>query len=883
MTRVSRKRLLNLNDFEDKLSNNDNHLACFRSAIENARAELQLYHKAGLSSHEILIANSWVTDRLVTRAWTLLATRNLPYKRSALLAVGGYGRCELQPYSDIDLLIVYRTSANAVEQEFSEQFIRFLWDIGLQVGHSVRTLTECVSQAKLDVTVLTNMMEARFLCGNTEISNVLQKRIGPTELWPVRKYFTAKRDEQIQRHHHYNDTAYNLEPHLKEGPGGLRDIQTISWIAQRHFGSRDLRALVEHNFLSEHECRMLVRGRNFLWRVRNALHFISRRCEDRLLFNYQKEIALEFGYQDDVHSLAIEKFMKRYYRTVKSLRFLNDLLLQYFHQEILSYNKKITVNINRRFCSINGLIGTRNSKIFDQQPFALLEIFTLLQQRPELTGIQASTIRQIWSSRSLVDASFRKDIRCRSLFMEMLRSPSGQLQSLRRMNDYGILGAYIPVFGRIVGQMQHDLFHFFTVDAHLLFVVRNLRRLEIPQYSHELPFPSSIMQSIFKRHRLFIAALFHDIAKGRGGDHSKLGEKEAYSFCRLHDLSDYDSKFVAWLVRQHLLMSWVAQRQDISDPDVITNFARNVGNQERLDNLYLLTVSDMRGTSPYVWNDWKGQLLMDLYLATSHALQRGVDEPIDLRDRVKDARLETASLLPNDPDAIKAANRYWDTLAADYFLRYRPEIIAWHTQILLSTPITDLPLVSGRLQAESKTAQFLICSPRSDELLSYVTKGFDNEGMNIIDARVHMISSGLVLMIFVVLQNSNTSLDEKELLSCSARIRSQLLNPSLASSTTPQRLAHKIKHFPIKTLVDFRSAPERGSTIMELTAQDRPGLLHQVANVLINCKVRLVTARVTTFGEKVEDVFLIQQLNGGEIKSKAQRERLAREIRKALS
>jgi [protein-PII] uridylyltransferase len=882
MTRVSRKQLLDERRFEAEVIATSQPLDVFRSALTRARHELRQYHTTGSPAQDILSANSWVIDRILTVAWKFHAPKGLESKRSALLAVGGYGRGELHPHSDIDLLILFHSKPNSIERSFSETYIRFLWDIGLQVGHSVRTLKDCVTQARGDVTVLTNMMEGRFVFGNLPLSDELAIRIGPEKIWTVQKYFRAKSNEQLTRHHRYNDTAFNLEPHIKEGPGGLRDIQTITWIAQRYFGSRNLHTLVEHGFLSNDECRMLIRGRNLLWRIRNALHFFSNRCEDRLLFDYQKEIAIEFGYKDDQRSLAVEKLMKRYYRTVKELRFLSDLLLQYFHQEILSHDRKLVVDINRRFRAVDGLIETKHSKVFDRQPFALLEIFALLQERPDLHGIQASTIRQIWSGRRLVDSSFRNDIRCRSIFMEMLRSPSGQIHSLRRMNDYGILGAYIPVFGRVVGQMQHDLFHFFTVDAHLLFVVRNLRRLEIPDYDDELPFASLVMRSIFKRHRLFLAALFHDVAKGRGGDHSKLGEKEAYDFCRLHDLSEYDSKFVAWLVRRHLLMSWVAQREDISDPGVITQFARTVGNQERLDNLYLLTVADIRGTNPHVWNDWKGQLLIDLYLATSRVLQRGVDAPVDLQERVKDARLETANLLPQHKATIDAANRHWDTLEPDYFLRYRPDIIAWHTQNLLSTSVTDLPLVSVRPHIESETAQFFICSPDSERFLSDVTAGFDHENMNIIDARVHKVRSGLVMMIFVVLIEPNILINEDQLAASTLRMRKQLLDPLPRKRARRKRLAPRMKHFPIATEIKFHNDSERRHTVMEITAQDRPGLLHQVANALVHCQARLVNARVSTFGGKAEDVFLLHDRDGGEIRSKSQKDCLATKIRQAL-
>jgi len=882
MVSASRKQLFDVERFRTKISELAEPLPLFRTAVENGRNTLQKHHNAGVPASKILSFNSWFIDQIIISAWIKLIPKTMDHERSTLIAVGGYGRQELHPQSDIDLMILFKSPPDSTERSFLETYIRFLWDIGLQVGHSVRTLRDCLTQSQQDVTVLTNLMESRPLFGNGQLGEELTLKLNPSNVWNMRDYFRAKTEEQEARHHFYNDTAYNLEPHIKEGPGGLRDIHTITWIAQRHFSSRDLTELTRRKFLTKEECRMLIRGRNFLWKIRNSLHFLAKRQEDRLLFDYQKDIASEFGYQDDDTSLAVEKFMKRYYRTVKELRFLNDLLLQYFHQEILTKSRKTVVDLNPRFRLIDGLIGTKHSRVFQKQPFALLEVFLLLQQNSDVRGIQASTIRQLWSSRKLVDSSFRKDIRCRALFMEILRAPSGQLHALRRMNDYGILGAYVPVFGKVVGQMQHDLFHFFTVDAHLLFVLRNLRRLEIPAYDSELPFPSSLMRTIYKRHRLFLAALFHDIAKGRGGDHSKLGEKEAYEFCRLHDLSEYDAKFVAWLVRHHLLMSWFAQREDISEPTVITRFAELVGNQERLDNLYLLTVADIRGTNPYVWNDWKDQLLFDLYLATSRALQRGIDVPIDLKEQVNDVRLETINFLPDDSETISNAEQYWDTLDNDYFLRYRPEFIAWHTQSLLSTSITQLPLVTARPLLRSETAQFLICSSDSDQLLSDITASFDKENINIVDARVHKAQSGLTIMIFVVLMQPGVSIDDSYIEASALKIRKRLLSPTPKLQIERKRIAPRLKHFPIETEVLFKPNHESQYTTMEVIAQDRPGLLHQVANALLACKVHLLNARVSTFGEKAEDIFLIHDRDGGELTSQSQKDCLSRAIREGL-
>ena len=882
MVRVSRKSVLDARHFRKEVIGTKDPLTLFQKILSDGRAYLKNYHNCGASPATILLLNTWLIDNILTTAWDLLTNAKIDHQRASLLAVGGYGRKELHPQSDIDLMIILQNSPNAAEIDFVERYIRFLWDIGLQVGHSVRTLEECSVQARKDATILTNMIESRYLYGNINFENLLHENLDPSKMWKIEDFFNAKKKEQEARHHFYNDTGYNLEPHVKEGPGGLRDIQTITWIAQRHFGSRDLTKLVMHNFLTNEECRMLIRGRNFLWKIRNSLHFLANRKEDRLLFDYQMEIAREFNYLNDKKSLAVEKLMKRYYRTVKELMFLNDLLLQYFSQEIISKKSKNIFNINSRFRSVNGLIETKHANVFKNSPFALLEIFLLLQKRSDLTGIQASTIRQLWSNRKLLNSTSRKHIRCRQIFMEILRAPSGQIHALRRMNDYGILGSYIPAFGRVVGQMQHDLFHFFTVDAHLLIVVRNLRRLEIKDYDHELPFVSSLMKNIYKRHRLFIAALFHDIAKGRGGDHSVLGERTTYNFCRLHNLGQYDAKFIAWLVRHHLSMSWIAQREDISEPETIGKFANLVGSQERLDNLYVLTVADIRGTNPDIWNDWKGQLLFDLYIATSRALQRGINAPIELKEQINDIKNETLALLSLDQSTLSKTKLYWDSLETDYFFRYRPEFIAWHTELLLSSDPNDMPLISAKPLSKSATAQFLICAPDSRWLLSSITASFDREGINIVDARVHKNDSGIAVMIFVVLMQSDIDTDPVLLTERCDRIRSRILNRFEEELNKNNQIAPRLKHFPIETEVFFRTSLDESYITMEVRAQDRPGLLNQVANTLLECKVVLINARISTFGERAEDIFLLKDQETNEFISNEKKICLVNAIKRAL-
>ena len=610
--------------FEDELRKSKNPLLVFKKAYKNGYNYLINCFTPGENIEFLVKQQTWLIDQLLILAWKEFITSD----ELSLIAVGGYGRSELHPGSDIDLLVLFQKAPTKTQRQNTELLIRTLWDVGLTIGHSVRTLRDCTAQSRSDVTVMTNLLESRVLAGNAELLGQLKLRTGIDLMWPAAKYLDAKIEEQSARHLRYDDTAYNLEPQIKEGPGGLRDLQTIGWVAHRVLGQQGLRYLISYNYLTEHEYRELIRGRNFLWKIRNALHFASGRAEDRLLFDYQRGIAQQFGYKDTT-TLAVEKFMKRYYRTAGQIRLLNSTVLQQLSAVTKPKHQKHKVaDLNRRFHIKNELIEIRNSNVFQTSPFALLEVFLLLQQHPDLKGIGVDTIRSIRENLFRIDAGFRQDLRCRSLFMEILKAPLGQTRALRQMNAYGILGAYIPQFGRIVGQMQHDLFHVYTVDAHLLFVVRNLRRLELPEHDTEYPAESKLMRTIFKRHRLFIAALFHDISKGQGGDHSKLGESEAFQFCRKHNLSDYDCHFVSWLVRHHLTMSWIAQREDISDVGVIDDFARLVGDQEHLDNLYLLTVADIRGTSPHVWNDWKAKLLSDLYNLTTQALRRDVGSPL---------------------------------------------------------------------------------------------------------------------------------------------------------------------------------------------------------------------------------------------------------------
>jgi len=869
--------------FKHELESTDHPITVFKEALFRGQEALKGYHLEGGNAAEVITLNAWLVDHLLEHSWRRLTLEYDTPRIMALVACGGYGRGELHPASDVDILILLQRSPNKEAKTFIEHFIRFLWDIGLEVGHSVRSIKECISESRNDITVATNLMESRHLQGDPDLTKMMLEKNAPPRIWPVRQFFTAKWEEQIARHLRFHDTAYNLEPNIKEGPGGLRDIHMIGWVTRRYFGSNSLQDLLDHQFLTEEEYRTLIRGRNFLWRIRNGLHFLTGRGEDRLLFDHQKVLAQQMGYEDTQSHLAVEQLMKKYFRTVKELRLLNEILLQHFQEAILSKGRKSPKTINRRFRVVDGFLETRNPNTFSSSPSALLEIFLVLQQHPEIKGIRASTLRQMRANLGLIDANFRKDLGCRTLFMEILRQPNGQTHAFRRMNAYGVLGAYIPVFGNIVGQMQFDLFHVYTVDAHSLFVLRNLRRLSINAHRSELPEASDLMGHIFKKERLYLAGLFHDIGKGRGGDHSVLGEQDAYTFCKQHDLSDYDAHFVSWLVRHHLIMSWTAQRKDIADPEVIFEFAQIVGDQAHLDNLYLLTISDLRGTSPKVWNTWKGRLLAELYAATTRLLSHGLQHPTQLGQRVEEIKKDALSQLDSSETDMTAVIDFWDHIADDYFVRYDADAIAWHAKMIIRTSAVTLPLVTARHTIDVGANQFLICAPDAEDLLLRATSGFDRLRLNIVDARIHTTRTGLSLMTFAVLTQSGEMIEDQSKLDHSTKqLRNQLITSEDYESPRRITLSRAARSFPVPTKVEFSESPGGDHTIMEVEAQDRPGLLKQIALALLQSKFKLDHARITTFGERAEDVFFITDRDNLPIPEGKAREQLVNTIKTRL-
>jgi len=802
-----------------------------------------------------------LVDRVLGTLWQQIAKEL--QTEVALLAVGGYGRGELHPGSDVDILLLLPDELPENGESVLSNFVTVLWDIGLEIGQSARTVAECCEQAKADITVATALMESRLIVGPRSLFNAMTSAVAPDKLWPANEFFAAKREEQRVRHSRYHDTAYKLEPNVKGSPGGLRDIQMIAWVAQRHFGVATLDELVAHEFLTKGQLRILRDGEAFLWRVRFALHILTGRREDRILFDHQIRLAEMLGYEDATYTLGVEQMMQRYYRTVMDLSRLNEMLLQLFEEAILMDPHAEPDQLNERFQVKNGYLQTTHVDVFRQNPSALLELFLLLQSH-DLRGVSAYTIGQIKRNLYLIDEEFRQNPRNHRLFLSILRAGEGVTHELRRMNLYGVLGLYIPAFGRIVGRMQYDLFHAYTVDEHTLFVVSNLRRFALSRFDHEYPHCSPLMQSFEKPEIVYLAGLFHDIAKGRGGDHSELGAVDAEAFCLEHGLGKYDSRIVAWLVRHHLALSMTAQKKDISDPDVINEFAAMVGDEKHLDYLYVLTVADIRGTNPDLWNSWKATLLRDLYDLTTRALRRGVENPIDRDELIKETKTDAAALLVSTGVDDATIESLWGLLPEDYFLRYRTEEIAWHAVTIANADLnTEHGLVEIRKQANGDGVEAMLYTPQTQRTFAHATGVLDQLGLTIVDARIVPVGNGYSIDTYVVMElDPRIEIDDARIGNIRLSLTGVLTSAEDDTVQVTRGMSRQAKVFSTKHSVSFSQDAAKRRTVMELVAADRPGLLSIVGQVFIEQRIDMDTAKIHTVGERAEDVFYISDENG---------------------
>ena len=821
--------------------------ADLRERLKTGRAELAAAFLEKPTSH-YLTRHAALVDGVLAELSARLA---LP-EGFCLAAVGGYGRGELFPGSDVDVLLLLPHEPSAAEQATLEAWVQACWDVGLEIGHSVRTVDACITEAEADITVETNLLEARRVWGAAGLFDAFGRRFQAR--FDAQRFFDGKLAEQKARHARFDDSAYRLEPNLKDSPGGLRDLHTIHWLAQACGIQGGWSGIARAGLLTRAEARRIAREERALAALRIQLHLLARRREDRLAFDYQTELASRLALAATAHKLPGERLMQGYYRAAKLIQRANDILVQSLRVRlfpVVAPPEPIDADFQLRA----RLLEARDPGLFERKPDALLRAFILYAQRPGLAGFEPATLRALWRGSTAVNATFRANPAHRALFMALLRQPAGVTRALRAMHRYGLLGRYIPAFGRVVGQMQHDLFHVYTVDEHILTVLRNVRRLTVPELAHELPLASRLMADFDKPELLYLGALFHDIAKGRGGDHSEVGAIDARRFCRQHGLERADGELVEWLVRMHLAMSRTAQKEDISDPEVIAAFAAQMGDIRRLTALYLLTVADIRGTSPKVWNAWKGKLLEDLYLAARARLAGGAAAVADIAAKQAEARVNLALYgLPTD-----AADALWQHLDARYFTRFDARDMAWQARMLWRH--TDGPdaVVRAHLSPVGEGIQVLVYAPDRADIFARICGFFARIQYTIVEAKIHTTRHGYALDSFQVMDLASRGIHYRDFLSFVEYELARDLDPARPLQAPPRgRLSRHQRHHPYPTTVQLSAdAQGRGHTL-SITCADRAGLLFAVAEALMRHDVSVYAAKIDTLGERVEDTFLIR-------------------------
>ncbi len=836
-----------------------------KQSLQDAQDRLDEAFKTGEDIRALVYGRAWVLDCILNLAWNEF---DWPAEhQAALVAVGGYGRGELHPFSDVDILLLFNEVDPQDWHDSISGFLTLLWDINLDLGSSVRTLTECYDEARNDITIATNLIESRTLAGDPALQAEMYERVTSEGAWTDKEFFKAKLAEQKERHEKTNNTEYNLEPNLKTSPGGLRDIQTVGWVAKRHFGATYIRDLVDHGFVTESELDTLNKGELYLWTVRYAMHMLCGRREDRLLFDHQRTLAAYFGYEDQEGSLAVEQFMSKYYRVAMAMSEFNDMLLQHFDEAILRIDDEQSIRpLNNRFQVRNDFLEAVYDKVFEHHPFAIMELFVLMAQHPEIKGVRASTIRLVRDHRHLIDDDFRTDIRNTSLFMELLRSPEGVSTELKRMTRYGILGRYLPEFGKIVGQMQHDLFHIYTVDAHTMKVIQKMRQFRHREYREQFSIAHRIVNQLPKIELLYIAGLYHDIAKGRGGDHSELGAEDVVSFCRRHHLGKWDTHLVSWLVRNHLKMSMTAQRRDISDPEVIHDFAMDVCDLVHLDYLYVLTVADINATNNTLWNNWRATLLRQLYMDTKRALRRGLENPVNKEDRIEQVQHEAMLHLSRKGVPEQEVLDYWKLLGDDYFLREDAHNIAWHTRAIIEHGDNPLPLVLIRktsYRVFEGATEIFIYSEDLPTLFPATVAAMDQLNLNIQDARIILTDHGRTLNTYTVLTDDNLPLSENPeyLAHIQQHLTEELDDPEDYPDIIQRRVPRQLKLFTTPTRMTISNDPIAQQTVLEVITPDRPGLLARIGRIFVEFGISVRKAKISSIGERVEDFFFITDAN----------------------
>ena len=809
---------------------------------------VERFEAGGTVSH-LLRGLSRVTDRLIAQCARMTRVSDF----ATVVAVGGYGRAELFPYSDVDLLIVPVRDCSGPEDRQLAHFVQILWDLGLAIGHSVRTPPQCAEQAVSDATIMTSMLETRRICGPVRGYEQFREEVG--RVMNARDFYRAKILEQQQRHTKFEDTPYSLEPNCKESPGGLRDLHILLWVARAAGMGQNWDDMMRSGLLTANECERIKRTERHLKRVRARLHIVARRREDRLVFDLQHTLATAFDMRATAQWRPSEVFMKSYYQAAKIVTQINSLVLPAVEERLFPENSGVSEPLEGEFHVRAERLDIVDETLFRRDPGQILQAFVTWQRHGEIKAMTPRLLRAIWNSAELMNAEWRNAPANRERFLSVFRHQDGTLHTVRLMNQWSVLGAYLPAFRRIVGQMQHDLFHVYTVDQHILMVLRNLRRFQSSDFAHEYPHCSQLIANFDQPWLLLLAALFHDIAKGRGGDHSELGSVDARRFCRQHGLGRDETDLVCFLVEQHLTMSRVAQKEDLADPLVINRFAQRIGSDRRLVALYLLTVADVRGTSPKVWNAWKARLLDDLFRKTQRVLGGG---SIGAEAELEGRKRESLDILKLYGLSAHAHEKLWKQLDVVYFLRHSARDIAWHARCLLVHVDSPRPIIRTRLAPGGEGIEVLVYSSDNRNLFLRVCGFFDKQRVSILDAKIHTTRHGYALDTFLVSDPVLGTNLRNRLESLESDLTAWLERRDMQVEPARGRLSRHSRHFPVAPAVHLAPDDSGQHHMLSIIATDRVGLLFSVAQVLMNHEVDLLTAKITTLGERVEDVFLIK-------------------------
>ena len=854
-----------------KKNGTENHTLQLKHTLEQLKNDL--VHDLSKNGNIVTITRRLVTaiDEIII---TLFKKHHLDeHKQICLLALGSYGRHELQLHSDIDLLLLHDDNITDACLQRAQRFLQDCWDAGLDVSHQLTTVTACSNLAAQELSVISSILDMRVLCGPSSFMDELRYQTQPLHMWTSHDYFFAKQQEQLKRYEKYDETAYNLEPNIKYGPGGLRDLQVLLAIGKRHFGIHKLADGIAVGFITDKEYEELLHCQQFLMRVRAALHGLANKREERLLFDYQIKLASLFGFTDNSNILAIEQFMKEYFNVIKRSRDLNDMLLQWFSETILYEETHRLIPLDDTFQLSNHYIEIRHPRALLHNSQTLLQLFLWIAKRPDILGVRASTIRLIRQNLYLITNQYCATTHVTDTFMAILKTGNNPYHALQCMSQYGVLGHYLTCFAAVTGQMQYDLFHVYTVEQHTLFVIRNLARFNLPNYAKQFPLASRIMPTIAKHEILYLAGLFHDIAKGRGGDHSELGAIEAATFSQQHHLDDEDQALLIWLVQNHLLMSKTIQRQDIYDPKTIENFCGLLPKSEYLDYLYLLTVADICATNPTLWNAWKDSLLKELYFSTKQALHQEqvlLDESALIKMRCTQALEILLADNASDSDAFaRDINNLWHNFKGNYFLHESPDIIARHTKAILKCK--QFPLVLIMPHHSQGGTEVFIYMPHRDERFTITTTVLSNHHVTIQEANITTCNNQFDLDTYIILNEQNQAfLDNQQTESIRSNLATHLENQVKLPTVTKRRLSRAQAHFNLTPQITYTQDNKRQHTCLFLITNDRPGLLAHVSQIFLTEKIHLHHAKIATAGERVEDMFYISNDRGEMLTKKEQ-------------